>query len=84
MKLFLWQSNATSEDIEEVARETFAHEFIAELPDGYDTDVCCCKIANNRLVKVIIFRLEKEDHVSLEDRSSAFCFVGPFCAVPTF
>lgn len=32
-------SNATSEDIEEVARETFAHEFIAELPDGYDTDV---------------------------------------------
>jgi hypothetical protein len=33
------QPNATREEIEDVARMAFSHEFITSMADGYDTEV---------------------------------------------
>ena len=34
------KSDATQEEIERAAKAAFAHDFITNLPQGYDTEVC--------------------------------------------
>jgi ABC-type bacteriocin/lantibiotic exporter with double-glycine peptidase domain len=34
--------NATQQEVEAAARSANAHDFIAALPDGYNTQVCMC------------------------------------------
>lgn len=57
--MYALQPNATREEIEDVARMAFSHEFIMSMADGYDTEVpttALCIVMLGDVLDFVVFK----------------------------